>query len=221
MANTLTENIGGGSFYEYKMRIKIENLNAYHLCKPGTPSSNNIKDNTGIKIDCKLADHDWGVNVKLDGFEGGFEHLRPADIRDMDVVDGNGFAEIVFYIRPDSSDDLALRVTFGSQEVAVTGNVFIRDISLKAIDEDEFKEARTKFTDSTHVAFITESYSESDEKAKGERVPIEWWIVVPSIIMAVAVLVALIGFLLKKDIFRRHINKKHTSYASDDRRARK
>ncbi|MCL2228501.1 MAG: hypothetical protein FWC00_01585, partial [Firmicutes bacterium] len=46
------------------------------------------------------------------------------------------------------------------------------------------------------------------------------YVIVPAVITAVAILVALIGFLVRRFKFRVHIDRKHTSYASDDRSAR-
>ncbi|MDR0462013.1 MAG: hypothetical protein LBG88_01605 [Christensenellaceae bacterium] len=220
--NTFTESISGGSFYEYRLKVKIvDNLKAYHLCVPEYPTdSNDINDFRGLSIDSP-DDHEYGLNFTLDGFEGGIKNIKYEDVKDMEVLDEDGFTELVFYVRPDQDGDLTLKIAFGDEFMAVTGEIYIRDIKLKQIEEQDFLDAKEQYKDAIYAAFITESYVPQEDTTKGPRAPVQWWVIAPSLIMAVTILVAIAGFLLRKYTFRLHIDKHHTSYASDDRSARR
>jgi len=228
VTNTLTETLSGGSFYEYRVRTRIMDGMKYHLCdNENTLETNDIKD---IKKETKCKEnHDAGVNFRLEGFEGGFEHLGHADIIGMHGLDQDGYSELIFYIRPDTQSELALTVEFGNEFVAVTADVFIKDISLVQIDEADFLEAKSEYDKAVkeknprgyaHIAIITESYKEPESDKVKSPANVDWWIVVPSIIMGVAVVLAMAAYLFRRFKFKIHIDKAHTSYAADDRSAR-
>jgi len=220
VVNTLTETLEGGNYYEYRVRLRIGfNMQGFHLCRPGNVESNDPNDFNDSYC-TNINDHDWGINFTLDGFDGGFYNLNYSQIMEMEGL-LNNYVELVFYIRPDSVQELALRVTFGDEYVAVLGEVFIREFSLRKIEEEEFQAFRADYADASHVAFITQSHHSSDESGTPrEKTPVQWWILVPSLIMGVTIIFTLVMFFLRRFKFRLHIDKHHTSYASDDRSAR-
>ena len=226
--NTLTDTLDGGSFYKYTVRVRIDDTTAYNLMKEDEIDTKDIKDIKKLKK--PVNDKDWGVYFTLDGFDGGFQHLTEADIIKMQGLDTDGFAEIVFYVRPDASNQLSLVVTFGDQYNAVTGIVYIKKLTIETIDETTFDDAKTAYDLAvkqknefgySNATFITQSYVPPEDNGQSAgHAPIQWWYVVPTLIMAVAVLIGIVGFLVRRYKFKFHIDKYHTSYASDDRSAR-
>jgi hypothetical protein len=223
--NTLPETIKGNNFYEYRVRVKFNNdMEYYYLGLPNYPESTNIKDFNNLEIK-KLSDFEYGLNFTIENFKNGITNIQYADVKNMEIYDDNGFTELVFYIRPDTDDELSLVITFGDENVAVVGNIFIESATLKPIDEEDFNSAQEKYkkldsAKSKHVAFITESYSPEEVKPVKTKSPVQWYIVVPSVLTALAVLIALIGIIARKFKFRHHIDKYYTSYTSDDRSLR-
>jgi len=222
VTNTLTESLDGGKFYEYTIRVSITDRNKFYIIK---------RDEDGKDITEYKTKFDCGVNFKLDGFDGGFENLNNADIKSMrGYSNQNDSAELIFYVRPDMQSDLALVVEFGNDDMAVTADVFISSINLREIEEEDFNEAQRNYKDAkkkdevrgyAHISIITESYvPPAETKPKGSA-NVEWWIVAPTLIMALTIIATIVLVLLRRFKFRVHIEKGHTSYAADDRSSRK
>ena len=248
--NSLTETLDAGEFYEYRVRAYISpNATATHICEPKITQSIEKGVIKYEREDCAdAADHVYGVNFRLDGFEGGFENLKYADIQNMKGLDAEGYAELVFYIRPDNTNELALVVEFGNSTFSYATTVYIKSISLKKITTDDFTLAKESYDkekaifdkenkkkkpnqdelkrsafEHTFMSFITQSWNPEEETntTPKTRQPFQWHIIVPSLIMGAAVLIALIGFLVRRFKFKLHMDKKYTTYASDDRTSRK
>jgi len=223
--------LDGGNFYEYTVRVRIDDVyiggkNKHHVYMPGESYADMIARYKKT--------FDAGVNFRLSAgsemFDGGFEHFLAEDILKGTALDHQGYAELKFYIRPDVQSDLSLVIEFGNEDMAVTADVFIKDLALRSILESEFLDAEAAYNAAKkakdtskymHVSIIKESYKPPAEKPERGGLRVDWWYVVPTIIMAAAVLIALAGFLLRKYKFKVHIQKHHTSYASDDRSTRR
>ncbi|MCL2228871.1 MAG: hypothetical protein FWC00_03515, partial [Firmicutes bacterium] len=192
--NTLTQSIERDMFYRYTIRVRIGDLRPHRIHRESDIQTQNPNDFVVEEIE----ERDWGVNFTLEGLEGGFVDLQQSDILNMRGIDANQSVALIFYITPDDLHDLSLRVTFGNDYYAVTGSVYIYSFLLEIIDRETFENAREEYYDMAHVVFITESHvPEEDITPPGERTPIQWYVIVPAVITAVAILVALIGFLVR------------------------
>ena len=231
--NTLGETLTGGNFYEYRIRTRIVDGDAFPLCREEVIYTNNLRDFERNR--CRVVDgqvihsrecgvNEWGINFTLYGFEGGFHNISGRDLARMQGLDENGFVELIFFIRPDTESELLLEIAFGDEHTAITADVFIQSMSLRQMDEYEFLYMMEEFErDSSrfaHMAFITEAWTPEDERIRGPRPPFQWYIVIPSIIMALFIFVAIIGFIVRRFKFKWHVDKHHTTYANDDKTAR-
>ena len=237
--STFTETMAAGSFYKYTVRVKIfqEDAAVYHICNGQDDDYETIKDYSkakkcsrgtrGCTVNHKKVD--YGINFFLDGYErdDATQNLTYADIVKMPGYESNTHSALLnFYVRPDNAGELVLAVEWGNAEAAYTGHVWIGDLTFEAIEEDEFNDARAKIKKGergyTYTAVTTQSYTPPSEKtSKSKSKPeFQWWIIVPSIIMSSAIIVAIVGVLVKRFRFRIHIERHHTSYATDDRSTR-
>jgi len=162
---------------------------------------------------------DWGLSLRLKGMTGGYEYLQNADIEsmphDLKLIGGNyvNCFDFTFVIKPSSSFDMALSIEFGSDGQDVVGSIGIVATSLTEIDESTFN----AFKGNDYVRMITDGTSESNSGTNDTK-PINInWLVVPTIIMSVAIIVAVGGTLIRRTRFKRHIGQAHTSYARDDK----
>jgi|GEM_PF-1546664 len=244
--NTFPETLNAGVFYEYVVTVRIIDQyvdpvrfprSAFALCRPV------IEDDTvwGPPItsgyDCERHGHHicgrdtWGINFTLEGFQGGFHNISSRSVSNMQFHTPNpetvtAYRDLVFFIRPDADQTLSLVITFGDSHTAILADVLIASTSLRIIEEHEFHNARDRYNNLdkdvwvSHMSFITEVYIPGERPERGPRSPFQWYIIVPSLIMSIAVIAALIGFFVKRFKFKWHIDKKHTSYTSDDRTAR-
>lgn len=104
------------------------------------------------------------------------------------------------------------------------GDIFISNIKFSDISEDEYNLAKETATNNPRIKFLTtvnqnenndnnDTEGSNDNNFFGEN----WWYLLPSLITALALLLGIMAFLLRKIKFDKHITKKHTSYARDMR----
>ena len=211
------ERLDPGMYYEYTIRARLSNLE--HRAKRVTD-----EDDLPIDEPDHVDENYWGISITLEGFEGGFVHLKPEYMRHMPTVDHNYWVALTFFIKTERAEDLIPIITFGNEWRAVAGAIEIQSISLRQSNEDEWAEARDKVNqaerDEEHIniRILTEPgfVDDGGEEEGGERDPIPWMIIIPSIVMAVCLLLAVSLVLWRKRTFFRHIGKKHTSYKMDD-----
>ncbi|MCL2846358.1 MAG: hypothetical protein FWE38_01580 [Firmicutes bacterium] len=223
--NNLTEDLYGsteGSFYRYSFDFRIiTDLAAVAITPDRYDGDPNFE---------RPDDLEWGVNVSLSEFYGGFTNLRPADLMRMPTFTHDGWVTLHFYIRVDSSRQLQLVIEFGNEFYAVQGTVEIRNTNLEEIDQFFFNESRDLHDQAvaedrhTNIAIAREhdrGYDPDDDDDEdtgpgaGRDRDLDW-LIIPTIIMAAALIFALFAVLLRRYQRRRHYDQKHTSYAKDD-----
>jgi len=221
--NTLTEVMDGGEFFEYRVTMRIV---------PGTGDTLTyepitIFDDEGRPTE-DPSDWEFGINMHLAGFEGGFSNLQPSDLRGMRsfYTDENGgeWTTLSFFIHADATSDLSLIVEFGNYRRAVWADVEILSMELVSIDSEVFNNARRSVEEDpyyhVHFAIMNEEYlpdiGGGDDGEDQERDRSLDFLIWPSIIMGAAIIFAVVAFGIRRFKFKTHIKKKHTSYAADD-----
>ena len=223
--STLNETINVGVRYLYTVYVRA---NAFSVGL-GTNNDNYIHNPDGDPFP-------WGLSISLvNGREaagderidtyGGFINMRQEDIEvlrrqtmNLDTVNGPvPVVRLQFVIHPGQSIDLALLIEFGSYYQPVTGQIGIVGTRLEEISETQFN----SLVLSSHTREITTYIRPpADEGEPGEAAETNFdWLILPSLIMAVAVIIAVVGTAMRRIKFKRHIAKSHTSYERDDSRS--
>ncbi len=104
------------------------------------------------------------------------------------------------------------------------GRIFISSIQVNSINEDEYNDAETMANDDSRMLMLSPADATEEDEEETVTEPEDdnffgknWWFLIPTLITAISLLLAIITFLLRKIKFERHITKKHTSYARDMR----
>ena len=214
ITNNLTETLDGNSFFEYRVTARI----LTGMTAITTP----VLYDDGRRRE-EPDDVTYGISLRLDGMDGGFNNLTQQNMLRMPMVADGGWVTLSFFIRTDSMQDLSLVIEFGNQWRAVSGVMQIRDTQLIQIDQADFDDARTAIRTAEraerpiNMSIITEPafVPPTEPREPSERGEFDW-LVISSIILAVVIVFALVAVLLRRFKFNRHIGKKHTSYARDD-----
>ena len=221
--NTITENLTAGGFYEYRLTLSIYLTHQVVNGQIQYFERKNLgwdEDNNPI---LEPDDADYGVNISLEGFDGGFMNMKPQYLREMPNAEG-GFATLSFFVRSDSALPLALTFSFANDYRMVHAQVAIRSMELVTIDEADFNLAAASLEEDPYnrqIAIMSESDPfEDDGNDDDDTGGFNWgdidFLLIPSIIMAVALIVALVGFGIRRMKFKKHISKGNTSYARDN-----
>jgi hypothetical protein len=217
VSNTLIEELDGDTYYKYTVTMQM----GFTTIGQNSRSENNDNFDSDYGIVFRLS------NTESDGTADNEFTLRRDSSADSHLKDWrndisrmqpdlDGFFEIVFFINARIPFDLALEIEFGNESMPVQSTVSIRKTELEVIDETVYETAM-KDGQSSNVRLVT-SATERDTTTRDPRNrPQLDWLIAPSIIMTLAIFVAIGGTILKRHRFKLHINKHSTSYARDDR----
>ena len=209
------------NWYEFQVRLRIT---LFRNVVGGTIQYFERKDlgydDDGDRI-FEPDDADYGVNIGLENFDGGFFNMRDEHLRAMpDAVDG--FATLSFFVNAETSIPAALSFSFANDYRKVNAQIVIASTEIRRIQQSEFDdivELLREDPDNRQFAIISESdpFEDNDGDDNEPRDPWDWdFLIIPSIIMAVALIVALVGYTIRKVKFKKHISKDSSSYARDD-----
>lgn len=162
-----------------------------------------------LQILSDSVDHDLvGASVKLSSFDETFTQI---------VSDGR-WTTYTFYISPNTDTTAYIELSLGSSSAAVTGTVFFGNIDFVEFDEDdltEYNNARensyTKILTQTTTEETTDSEEETDDD--GNNIDINTILYyVSSILFALAIIIAIIGVMVRKIKWKKPVKKSKTAY---------
>lgn len=132
---------------------------------------------------------------------------------------GNGYKTYTFYIAPNNSTTSELSISLGSEHALTYGDIYIQNITLETIENASSFDSQTSDLDSKYNLVVNniETNDEEDNTPTnngngGSDLRLD--IVIPSVLLALAILIAIIGTLLR----RVKIHKKPKVKTSYDRR---
>ena len=125
--------------------------------------------------------------------------------------ENNGWVEYSFYINAETSKEIQLVLGLGTEEALTQGYAFFDCISVADITEEDFTKATEEKENNCikTVVFKSETDNNTPEEEKPETettTPAEtnYWLIIPSIILGVTLLVAIGGYAFKKVPFRKY-----------------
>lgn len=137
----------------------------------------------------------FGASIKLSGFDAKLENI---------VTDGE-FKTFVFLVKATEDSDQGLTLTLSSPTSTTLGTVIADNLVVEELEESLFNEAveQKNSKNQTNVA-LAQTESEDDETSDDEQETAdsgltskEIWLLVPSIIFGVAIIVAILAFTLR------------------------
>ena len=129
------------------------------------------------------------------------------------------------YVKATESTTTNLQITLGALDddsIVANGNIFIDQIKINTIEETDYNDAKELASDNSRMLVLSQSTTDeddndSDSNSDGDNSFFgeNWWYLIPTLITALALLIALVTFLFRRIKFDKHITKKNTSYARD------
>ena len=160
----------------------------------------NITSNNS-EVDSSLV----GAGLKLTGFDDSFTSIKSE----------NDWTTYTFYIQAQSEITTYLEFSLGSEEVQAKGDVFFGNIEFKDnVTATEYNAAKTN--DLVKVVkneTKTENEDNNDSEKKDSSISKTTWIyLIPSILTALAIVIAVVGIALRKIKFKKPRRKVKTTY---------
>ena len=156
---------------------------------------------------------DYGVSIGLTGFDSKFTGINTQNETNPD----NDYVTYTFYLAPDGSTTTALELSMGSENSLVSGYAFFDNVVFESIDETTYS-AIVKADDSEkeNVLILNRINPDSEPEDTGSEFSgSEFdWVIIPSLLTGLAIVIALVGSLLRQFKF----TKKPKIKTSYDRR---
>ena len=188
---TLTSKIGfdltSGSYYKISVSVYTQNLQ--------------ILDEN---VDSDLI----GASIKLSSFDDTFTQI---------VSDGQ-WTTYTFYINPNSDTTTYLELSLGSSSASVSGDVFFGNIEFVAFEEDDLTEYNNA-RENSHTKILTQTTTTDDTTDEdtsdddGNNIDVNTILLyISSILFALAIIIAIVGVLIRKIKWKKPVRKSKTSY---------
>ena len=192
VAYTMTSNVGfkltSGTDKYYKVSVDVFTQNI---------GSNSLETNEDL----------IGAGIKLTGFNNPFISLKS----------NNAWTTYTFYIQGESDITTYLELSLGSEENKTKGSVFFGNISFADdVTKAEFEAAKESDTVNILKAETTNNDDDNADnessKSNNKISKIDLIYLIPSLLTALAILIAIIGFAMRKIKWKKPTKKSKTAY---------
>lgn len=149
----------------------------------------------------------FGAGISLSSFEQAFTNI---------TSDGK-WTTYSFYLNPESNVTTYLTFSLGKDDALCSGEAFFGNITWETEDTNANIESRfdaIKNSDTVQIlkTVKTESENESTNTDTNNTNKINWWYLIPSIIFPLAIVICIVGVILKKIKWKKHGKKSKNSY---------
>ena len=192
--SNLSYTISANTHYKFSVFVKTQGL-------------------TQLEENQQLDDNDqvipFGASVILSNFDNGFTTINTQ----LNSIE-NEYQEYIIYILSANEKSTNIILSLGSENAFTKGYVFFSNISLTKIDEEEYTEAITLLQGNnppTNILNIQDDEVEETEEPEDEENNEEMnfdFLLLPTLITGIALLLAIIGYSIRQIKFNRIIKKR-------------
>ncbi|MGN1208129.1 MAG: hypothetical protein ACI4TI_01530 [Christensenellales bacterium] len=181
--------ISSGNFYKIQARVRTYNLKQDVANKQLDEKGNEIK---------------LGAKISLSGI----------DAEVSSIEENDNFTTYTFFVSATTDTSIAFNLSLGDENALVSGYAFFDNLSFEQINEDDFKKAKeNKAEEDLTVTIVGDTNAKEDEQTEEESAGINFdWLLVPSLILGIALLIAMVGLLVRKINFKKPVKAQVKDY---------
>jgi hypothetical protein len=171
------------------------------------------------------------ASLYISGYDGNIAVIKNDEKPSTDFTEYS-----LFFLADEKATEIMLKIDIGLADTLDDdgnfveanygdGNIYIQKLEFVKIEEGDYNTAQTAVEEGdTTIAVVTVQATEEEEEETvtpdnfvedsnffGQN----WWYLIPTLITAIAIVVAVAGYLFRKLKFNKHITRKGTSYARD------
>ena len=206
----LSPNPNNNNIIKNVMLIKTNGISTYSM-----KSNDTISLTSGsyyrftIYIKTNIPEYTGNANEQAYGAEFSLEGIDSAKI---DKIISNGFTAYNIYVRAQSDVDVNIRFALTADKIANTGYAFFDNFSYETIDEAVYNSAKNANTANSVFAETEAEEETSDDETEPSNNNVVIWYVIPSVIFALALILALVAYAMKKVKIKKPESKKKGNY---------
>ena len=174
--------ISSGNYYKATASVRVYNLKQ--------DEANKQYDDEGKLIKT-------GAQISLNGINAVVENIE----------ENNEFVTYTFYISATTDTTVYFDLSLGNENALTSGYAFFDKISLTQIKEDDFTTAKKdKAEDDKQTIIIGNTNASNEDEKNTESTAMNFdWVIVPSLIIAIALIIALVAMLVRKINFKKPV----------------
>lgn len=133
----------------------------------------------------------FGAKIELTGINESFSG----------IVTENDYETYTFYINATSDTTISFNLSLGDAKALTSGYAFFDNLNIEKIEADDFNTANEEKTEEDNKTLIIGSTESDEEEPEDTTTPAATnfdWLVLPTLITAIALLIAMVGALLRK-----------------------
>ncbi|MBR4998844.1 MAG: hypothetical protein IKY10_03085, partial [Clostridia bacterium] len=144
-----------------------------------------------------------GASIKLSGFDNTFTSIKSE----------NEWTTYTFYIQAESDTTAYLELSLGSADVKAKGDVFFGNIEFKDnVTAEEYNAVKDSDTIKKVKAETKTTDDDSSNETNNKISKTTWIYLIPSLLTALAILIAVVGFAIRKIKFKKPRKKTKNIY---------
>ena len=206
----LEPNPSNNNIIKNVMLIKTNGIATYSMKSNDTISlTNGSYYKFTIYIKTNIPEYTGKDGEQAYGAEFSLESIDGAKI---DKIVSNGFVAYNIYVKALSDIDVNVRFALASDKIENTGYAYFDNFSYETIEETAYNTAKTdNLANSVFVETEAEEDTSDEETTPSDNNVIIWYII-PSVIFALALILALIAYAMKKVKIKKPESKKKGNY---------
>ena len=185
-SSTLTYTLESGTYYKISVKIKT-----YSLAQE--------QGNTQYDSDDQAIP--FGAQIKLSAFDESFSGIDTQTYSETNI---NNWVTYEFYVSPESSTTTSVQVSLGSTTALTSGFVFVDSVELETLEQADYTTAVNSIGSSSTALSLSVLSTTDDTNTETDTTTDNTysggfdWLLVSSVLMAAALLVAMIGTAIRR-----------------------
>lgn len=211
--NTIEKSPNSTSALNYLMMIRTNNKATYSLT---------AKDSLSLSSDTY---HKFTIDILTKGIEKDLDYkktygaifaLSGLDENISGIVSDNEWTTYTIYVACTSSVSVNVKFALASLDLTTSGNAYFDNFTYEVIDKDAYNIAKLNSSEDDTKLFIGNTDTKEDDKNNDSKTNLDYiWYVIPTLLLAVALIVALVAYLMKKVNIKKWEKRKINEYDRD------
>lgn len=210
--NTIEKSPNSTSALDYLMMIRTNNKATYSLT---------AKDSLSLSSDTY---HKFTIDILTKGIEENLDYkekygaifaLSGLDEKIEGIVSDNEWTTYTIYVACTSSVTINVQFALASLDLTTSGNAYFDHFTYEVIDQDTYNLAKLNNENKTDL-FIGDTDVDEDDNNSSSNTSLEYiWYVIPTLLLAVALIIALVAYIMKKVKIKKWEKRKINEYDRD------
>ncbi len=211
--NAIEKSPNHTSALSYLMKISTLNKATYSLTAKDSLS---LSSDTYHKFTIDILTKGIKKDLDYDKSYGAVFALSGLDENISGIVSDNEWTTYTIYVASTSSVSINIKFALESLDLTTSGDAYFDNFTYEKIDKDTYNLAKLNSSDNKTNLFIGNTDTKDDDNTDVNKANLDYiWYVIPTLLLAVALIIALVAYLMKKVNIKKWEKRKINEYDRD------